>query len=232
MKEFDYYDVDYCKYGFDCRRRTRIWTNLKSWKPRPLCNKDCNSMAGNRHKETSQRLPCKGRWDEQRKKTQDELYRVPEELIYDIISNLWYLVTKEGFSQSFQLKGSVSRCIVFDAFHVVVVFRPFAGCLFPIGVVASSLHEGSFSFISTYFLVFCSLLVRFTFTSMWFLSLCASLGVSVSFVDECLLLLYFFKTCGSILVHPALLNLTLSCIMFLSVLMKRSTTLACVLVMI
>ena len=90
MTEFDYYDADYCKYGFECRKRTRLWTNLKSWKPRPLCKKGCNShsMAGKRHKETAQRLPCKGRWEEQRKKTQDELYRIPEELIYDIISNL------------------------------------------------------------------------------------------------------------------------------------------------
>ena len=88
MKDFDYYDVDYCKYGFEYRKRTRIWTNLKSWKPRPLCKKDCNGIIGNRHKETAQRLPCKGRWDEQRKKTQDELYRIPEELIYDILSNV------------------------------------------------------------------------------------------------------------------------------------------------
>ena len=103
MTDFDYYDVDYCKYGFEYRKRTRIWmggydqqgnilpreaTNLKSWKPRPLCKKDCNSMVGNRHRETAQRLPCKGRWEEQRKKTQDELYRIPEELIYDIFSNL------------------------------------------------------------------------------------------------------------------------------------------------
>ena len=88
MKDFDYYDVDDCKYGFEYRKRTRIWSNLKSWKPRPLCKKDCNSMIGNRHKETAQRLPCKGRWNEQRKKTQDELYRIPEELIYDIFLNL------------------------------------------------------------------------------------------------------------------------------------------------
>ena len=78
MKVFDCYDVDYCQYGFEYRKRTRISTNLKSWKPRPLCKKDCNSIVGNRHKETAQRLPCKGRWEEQRKKTQDELHRIPE----------------------------------------------------------------------------------------------------------------------------------------------------------
>ena len=88
MKDFDYYDVDFCKYGFEYMKRARLWTNLKSWKPRPLCKKYCNSMIGNRHKETAQRLPCRGRWNEQRKKTQDELYRIPEELIYEIMSNL------------------------------------------------------------------------------------------------------------------------------------------------
>ena len=44
MKDFDYYDIDYCKYGMEYRKRTRIWTNLKDWTPRPLCKKDCQSV--------------------------------------------------------------------------------------------------------------------------------------------------------------------------------------------
>ena len=40
MEELPYFDIDYCKYGFNYRKRTRIWTNIKCWKPRPLCKKD------------------------------------------------------------------------------------------------------------------------------------------------------------------------------------------------
>ena len=87
MKDFDYYDVDYCKYGMEYRKRTRIWTNLKDWTPRPLCKKDCGNITDNRQKETAQRLPSKGRWNEQKKHThtQDELYRIPSDLIEEIM---------------------------------------------------------------------------------------------------------------------------------------------------
>ena len=88
MKDFDYYDVDYCKYGMEYRNRTRIWTNLKDWMPRPLCKKDCGNIINNRHKETAQRLPSKGRWYEQKKHTQDELYRIPSDLINHIFRHI------------------------------------------------------------------------------------------------------------------------------------------------
>ena len=39
MSQFNYYDVDYCKYGFRYRKRTRLWTNLVGWSPQPLCKK-------------------------------------------------------------------------------------------------------------------------------------------------------------------------------------------------
>ena len=83
-----YMDVDYCKYGMPYRKRTRLWNNLYQWEPRALCKKDCNSMDGNRHKETAQRAPSgkKINWKENYTLfKQDELYRIPEQLINEIL---------------------------------------------------------------------------------------------------------------------------------------------------
>lgn len=47
MKEFlediPYYDVNYCKYGYDYKKPTRIWTNLEGFEPL-VCKKDCNAI--------------------------------------------------------------------------------------------------------------------------------------------------------------------------------------------
>ena len=53
-----YYDVDYCKYGMNYRKRTRLWSNIETWKPKPLCKEDCGKVVAGRHIETAQRLPC------------------------------------------------------------------------------------------------------------------------------------------------------------------------------
>jgi len=44
----DFFDVDYCMYGKPFRKRTRIWTNLKSFEPL-LCDKNCGSFDGKKH---------------------------------------------------------------------------------------------------------------------------------------------------------------------------------------
>ena len=34
-------DLDYCKYGMPYRKRTRLWNNILTFVPRPLCGQDC-----------------------------------------------------------------------------------------------------------------------------------------------------------------------------------------------
>ena len=84
MQDIPYKDIDYCKYGMPYRKRTRLWNNINCWEPRPLCNNDCDAMRGNKHKETAQRAAKTGKND-RRRFTQSELYRVPSELIDEIM---------------------------------------------------------------------------------------------------------------------------------------------------
>ena len=71
-------DVDYCKYGMPYRKRTRLWNNIHNFTPLPLCNKDCNSMIGNRHISTGQHDS----------NTTRDLYAIPLQLILNIFQNI------------------------------------------------------------------------------------------------------------------------------------------------
>jgi len=42
-----YVDVDYCRFGFQYRKRTRIWTNVEY--DGKLCNRECGSFVNGRH---------------------------------------------------------------------------------------------------------------------------------------------------------------------------------------
>ena len=89
MKGLPFFDIDYCKYGMPYRKRTRLWTNIETWTPRPLCKKDCGSMDGNRHKETAQRAPSnkKETWpDNYTLFKQKDLYRIPQPLVEEIMT--------------------------------------------------------------------------------------------------------------------------------------------------
>ena len=88
MYGINFTDVDYCKYGMPYRKRTRIWNNITSWKPRPLCTRDCNSMDDNRkrHIEVAQRIPPgkKDTWGGRQTHRQQELYIIPSDLVREI----------------------------------------------------------------------------------------------------------------------------------------------------
>ena len=89
MKDLAYFDLDYCKYGFNYRKRTRLWTNLQNWKPKPLCKKDCGKVIQNKHIETAQRMPSKTKqeWgDNPIFHSQQDLYNIPEALIQEIMT--------------------------------------------------------------------------------------------------------------------------------------------------
>ena len=78
MSDLPYNDVDYCKYGMPYRKRTRLWNNIPNFTPLPLCNKDCNSMIGNRHISTGQHDS----------NTTRDLYAIPRQLIFNIFQNI------------------------------------------------------------------------------------------------------------------------------------------------
>ena len=91
MDEFEFADVEYCKYGFNYRKRTRLWNNIATWKPRDLCKKDCGNIRNNKHIETAQRLPNgnKEKWCESYvKHKQEDVYKIPSGLILEILMSL------------------------------------------------------------------------------------------------------------------------------------------------
>ena len=79
-----YTDIDYCKYGMQYRKRTRIWNNVVGWVPKPLCMKDCGNIIDNKHTAHAQRGGAKHITGQHFKLC--ELYVVPEGLITEIFS--------------------------------------------------------------------------------------------------------------------------------------------------
>ena len=93
VQGLDFRDVDYCKYGFPYRKRTRLWNVMPwTWVPRDLCKQDCSSIAvGTRiHMQTAQRGVKKGDPAFRTSHSQKELYRIPPELVNEIVANVEY----------------------------------------------------------------------------------------------------------------------------------------------
>ena len=59
------------------RKRTRLWNNIPTFTPLPLCKKDCNSMNGNRHISMGQHDSNSTR----------DLYVIPSDLILEILNS-------------------------------------------------------------------------------------------------------------------------------------------------
>ena len=74
-----YVDLDYCKFGFPYRKRTRVWTNAQL--ESRLCKHDCCASDGMRHTNWAQR-GGQGDWKNDHTKT--ELYTMPPMLCEDI----------------------------------------------------------------------------------------------------------------------------------------------------
>ena len=64
--------------------------NKDERRPTTLGKKDCDSMDGNRHKATAQRMPSgrKQDWGDQPLFDQSDLYVIPEALIYEIFKGI------------------------------------------------------------------------------------------------------------------------------------------------
>ena len=84
MYGMPYKDVDYCCYGMPYRKRTRIWNNITEWIPKPLCRHDCHCSDGRKHYLRAQRGQIRG----VKSNSLVELYRIPQELIYEIFSSM------------------------------------------------------------------------------------------------------------------------------------------------
>ena len=90
MKDLDRHTVWYCKYGDDRAKPTDIWTNSKTWKPRPMCHnfkydKEGNITDRHCHHESARRGAKTGT---QGKKGSYERSKIPQQLCDEIISSV------------------------------------------------------------------------------------------------------------------------------------------------
>jgi hypothetical protein len=81
MQEFTRHTIWYCVYGDERAKPTDIWTNSKTWIPRPVCkngNKDCHHQPAPRGSKTGT----------QGRKGSYERSKIPQELCFEVLNTL------------------------------------------------------------------------------------------------------------------------------------------------
>jgi hypothetical protein len=89
MQEFKRHTVWYCQYGDDRAKPTDIWTNSKTWMPKPEChnykyNKQGNIINKHCHHESARRGAKTGT---QGKNGHYERSRIPEQLCFEVLKS-------------------------------------------------------------------------------------------------------------------------------------------------
>lgn len=81
MHNIPFYDVDYCQYGKQYKKRTRIWTNKPVF-PARLCPGKlvCPQIQGGRH------VLNTGNFSQSRKMSVEEKYSIPEQLVRELFA--------------------------------------------------------------------------------------------------------------------------------------------------
>lgn len=87
MQEFKRHTIWYCQYGDDRAKPTDIWTNSKTWNPRPECHnykydKDGNIIDRHCHHESAR---CGAKTGTQGKKGHYERSKIPHELCMEVL---------------------------------------------------------------------------------------------------------------------------------------------------
>jgi len=77
-------DVDYCKYGFPYRKRTRIWTNTEY--EGKVCKKDCQFMNGKRHIRAIGNGSYEEHWNRGEQERLSQRYSIPVPLIKELFN--------------------------------------------------------------------------------------------------------------------------------------------------
>ena len=90
MQEFNRHTVWYCQYGDDRAKPTDIWTNSKTWVPRPMCknykyDKEGNIINRHCHHESARRGAKTGT---QGKAGSYERSKIPKELCEEILESI------------------------------------------------------------------------------------------------------------------------------------------------